>query len=125
MLQVVLDYTKFVNDAHPFMQKQKKRIDALETELKKAQSVASNLSTQIGKKNLALEQLRVKCSGLANDKKARDDSIKLLKDQAKEKDTTKEEAILEKKAVLQVNVAKEKAFIKIDAKDKEFNRKMD
>jgi hypothetical protein len=56
-------------------------------------------------KDLQMQTFRVKCSGLVNNRKARDEKIKSLKAQAKEKVSATEETIVEKKARLQVEVA--------------------
>jgi hypothetical protein len=75
-------------------------------------------------KDLQMQTLRMKCSGLVNDRKARDEKIKSMKTQVKEKVSATKETIVEKKAHLQVVVAREKMLLKVDSKDLEFERKM-
>jgi hypothetical protein len=106
------------------MEKQRKQILGLKEELAKLQSASSEQAILLGKKDLQMQTLRVKCSGLVNDRKARDEKIKSLKAQAKEKVSATEKTIVEKKVHPQVEVAQEKMLLKADSKDLEFERKM-
>ena len=125
MQMVTSNFTDTASAVFPYMEKQKKRIEGLQEELTKVQKTSSEQAILIGRKDLALQTLRVKSKGLINDIKAREETIWTLKEKLKEKAAVSETDVAEAKARLQVVVAEKKAHLKLNMKDLEFDRKME
>ena len=98
---------------------------SLQEELTKVWKTSSEQAILIGRKDLALQTLRVKSKGLINDIKAREETIWTLKEKLKEKAAVSKTDLAEAKARLQVVVAEKKAHLKLGMKDLEFDRKME
>ena len=111
------DFTDTTSAVYPYMEKQKKQIEGLQEELIKVQKTSSEQAISIGRKDLALQTLRVKSKGYLNDIKAKEETIRTLKLKLKDKAMVSETDAAETKARLQVVVAKEKACLKLDVKD--------
>jgi hypothetical protein len=56
-------FARTINAVYPYMEKQQKRILGLEEELAKLQSASSEQAILLGKKDLQMQTLRVKCLG--------------------------------------------------------------
>ena len=125
MQTVTSNFTDSVCAVFSYMEKQKKRIEGLEEELTKVQTTSSEQKILIGRRDLTLLTLCVKSKGYLNDIKAKEETIRNLREKLKDKAAVSETDVAEAKARLQVVVAKEKAHLKLDMKDLEFDRKME
>jgi hypothetical protein len=125
MQTVTSNFTDTTSTVFPYMEKQKKQIEGLQEELTKVQKTSSEQAISIGRRDLALQTLRVKSKGLINDIKAREETIRTLKETLKVKAAVSKTYVAEAKARLQVVVAEKKAHLKLDMKDLEFDRKME